>query len=218
MLAALPSISISWVDILVVCLLVVGVFRGRKRGMSEELLDIIKWTLIVGLAGLLYEPGGRWLARISVFSLLFSYIFAYVIVGLIVFSLFVFVKNKIGEKLVGSDVFGRAEYYLGMAAGAYRYFCVLLVAMAFLNARHYDAAEMAAKDKYQDYNFGTKLIPTVPDLQREVFDRSFSGRKIQDFLNVVLIRPTAATETGVGGENSLSRQRERAVDQILDKK
>ena len=164
MLAALPSLSVSWVDVLVVGLLIVGVIRGRKRGMSEELLDIFKWTFIVGLAGLLYEPGGRWLARISMFSLLFSYVFTYVVVALLIFSAFVFVKNKLCEKLVGSDVFGRGEYYLGMAAGAYRYVCVLLVAMAFLNARHYNAAEIAAKDKYQDYNFGTKLIPTLPDI------------------------------------------------------
>src|SRR6185436_16057337 len=178
-----------------------------KRGMSEELLDIVKWTLIVGVAGLLYEPGGPWLARISVFSLLFSYIAVYGAVALVIFSLFVFVKNKLGEKLVGSDVFGRAEYYLGMVAVAYRYLCVLLVAMAFLNARHYDSAEIAAKDQYQDRNFGTKLIPTVPDLQKEVFDRSLSGRVIQDYLNIVLIRPTATSEKGLAGENSINRQR-----------
>ena len=218
MLAALPNITVSWVDILVLVLLVVGVLHGRKRGMSEELLDIIKWTLIVGLAGLLYEPGGRWLARVSVFSLLFSNVCAYVLVAALIFSLFIFLKNKVGEKLVGTDVFGRAEYYLGMMAGAYRYLCVLLVALAFLNARHYNAAEIAEKDKYQDHNFGTKLIPTVPDLQKEVFDRSYSGRIVQDYLNVVLIRPTASSEKNVGGENSIGRQRERTLDQILDKK
>jgi uncharacterized membrane protein required for colicin V production len=216
--AELPNLSISWVDLLVAVLLLVGVFHGRKRGMSEELLDIIKWTLIVGLAGLLYEPGGRWLARISVFSLLFSYVCAYLLVAILIFTLFVFVKKKVGEKLVGSDVFGRAEYYLGMIAGAYRYLCIVLVAMAFLNARHYDASEIVAKDKYQDHNFGTKLIPTVPDIQKEVFDRSFVGSRVQDYLNVVLIRPTASSEKSVGGENSMSRQRERTFDQILDKK
>src|ERR1043165_456728 len=140
MLAELASLSVSWVDLLVAILLVVGILRGRKRGMAEELLDIIKWTLIVGLAGLLYEPGGRWLSHLSVFSPLFSYVFAYVIVALLIFSLFVLLKNKLGENLVGSDFSGRAESSLGRAAAAYRSFCVLLVSMPFLNARHYDAA------------------------------------------------------------------------------
>ena len=58
------SFTVGWVDLLVVILLTVGVLRGRKRGMSEELLDVIKWTLIVLVAGLLYEPGGRWLSEL----------------------------------------------------------------------------------------------------------------------------------------------------------
>ena len=217
MLAA-TSLSVSWVDLLVVGLLVVGVLHGRKRGMSEELLDIIKWSLIVGLAGLLYEPGGRWLSQISAFTLLSSYIFSYLIIAVLIFSFFVFIKRKVGEKLIGSDVFGSAEYYLGMAAGGYRYLCVLLVAMAFLNARHYNAAEIAEKDKYQDYNFGTKLIPTLPDIQKEVFDRSLSGRVAHDYLNVILIRSTASSEKGLGSGSTIVHARESAIDQILDKK
>src|SRR5881394_2125757 len=53
--------SLSWVDCAVLILLVVGLWRGRKRGMSEELLDIVKWAIIVVAAGILYEPGGRFL-------------------------------------------------------------------------------------------------------------------------------------------------------------
>ena len=218
MLAALPSLSISWVDVLVVSLLVVGVLRGRKRGMSQEVLDILKWTVIVGAAGLLYEPGGRWLAGLSAFSLLFSYVFVYVVVALLTFSIFVYVKGRLGEKLLGSDVFGSAEYYLGMAAGAYRYLCLVVVGMAFLNARYYNAAEIADKDKYQDHNFGTKLIPTLPDVQKEVFDRSLSGRAALNCFNVILIRPTAASEKAGSAQNNISRQRDRAIDQILDKR
>jgi len=37
-------------------------------------------------------------------------------------------------QIIGSDVFGNAEYYLGMCAGAVRYACVTLVVLAFLNA------------------------------------------------------------------------------------
>lgn len=216
MLAA--GLSVSWVDLLVVVLIVVGVFRGRKRGMSEELLDMIKWTLIVGFAGLLYEPGGRWLSQISVFSLLFSYVFTYALIALAIFSVFIFVKNKVGEKLVGSDVFGRGEYYLGMAAGGYRYVCVFLVALAFLNARHYTPADVAAAEKYQDYNFGSKMFPTIPDLQKAVFDKSLSGRLTHDYLNVVLIKSTSPSVKDLRGEGSVHQQRESTMDQILDKK
>jgi len=209
---------VGWVDLLIVILLVVGVLRGRKRGMSEELLDVIKWSLIVLVAGLLYEPSGRWLAQMSVFSLLASYVSAYIFIALVIFSTFALIRNKVGDKLIGSDVFGSAEYYLGMVAGAYRYMCVMLVAMAFLNARYYSPAEIDASNKYQDWNFGTTLFPTPPDIQREVFDHSLSGRATHDYLNVLLIRPTAPDDKGVGGEGSIRRQRERTITDIMDKR
>jgi uncharacterized membrane protein required for colicin V production len=216
MLAA--AFSVSWVDLLVVALLVVGVFRGRKRGMSEEMLDIIKWTLIVGFAGLLYEPGGRWLSQISVFSLLFSYVFTYALVVMLIYTTFIFIKSRVGDKLVGSDVFGRGEYYLGMAAGAYRYFCVFLVAIAFLNARHYTQADITEAQKRQDYNWGSQMFPTIPDLQQAVFDKSLTGRLAHDYLQVVLIKPTDKTEKNLNGEGSVRQQREGKIDQILDKR
>ncbi len=212
------SYLVGWVDLLVVLLLVVGVLRGRKRGMSEELLDVIKWSLIVLVAGLLYEPSGRWLSQMSVFSLLSSYIFAYVSIAVLIFSTFALIRNRIGEKLIGSDVFGSAEYYLGMVAGGYRYLCVMLVAMAFLNARYYSPTDLEAARKYQDWNFGTTIFPTPADLQREVFDNSLCGHLTQDYLNVILIHPTARDDKNIGGEGSIRRQRERTINDIMEKR
>ena len=212
------SFTVGWVDLLVVILLTVGVLRGRKRGMSEELLDVIKWTLIVLVAGLLYEPGGRWLSELSVFSLLSSYVFAYILIAVFIFATFALIRNRVGDKLIGSDVFGSSEYYLGMVAGGYRYVCVMLVAMAFLNARYYSPADIAASKKYQDWNFGTTIFPTPADVQREVFDNSLTGRAAHDYLNVLLIRPTAPDDKNVGGEGSIRRQRERRIDDIMEKR
>lgn len=207
---------VGWVDLLVVILLIVGVLRGRKRGMSEELLDIVKWSLIVLVAGLLYEPTGRWFSQLTVFSLLSSYIFAYVFIALVIIGIFALIRNRVGDKLIGSDVFGSAEYYLGMVAGCYRYLCVIIVAMAFLNARYYSPADIEASRKYQDWNFGTSIFPTGADVQREVFDRSLSGRLTQDYLNVILIRSTAPDDKNVDG--SIRRQRERAINEIMEKR
>lgn len=214
----MKSFSISWVDLLVVTLLLVGIWRGKKRGMSEELLDIIKWVLIVAVAGLLYEPSGRWLATFNVFSLLSCYVWAYLFIALTVFLTVAFIRKHVGAKLVGSDVFGRAEYYLGMAAGGFRYGCIILVGMAFLNARYYSPAEKQAKVEYQEYNFGTRMFFTLPELQDSVFDKSLSGRTTHDYLHVLLIRPTAPEDKSLSEERGMARRREGAIDQILDKK
>jgi uncharacterized membrane protein required for colicin V production len=204
--------SVSWVDLMVVVLLGVGIWRGRKRGMSEELIDIVKWALIVVIAGLLYEPSGRFLAQMtSIFSPLSCNLAAYIALAFAVIGLCAMVKKSVGDKVVGSDTFGSAEYYLGMIAGAFRYACIMLVGMAFLNARYYTPEEVAASTKYQLDNYGSSFFMTVPDLQTEVFHRSFAGRLTHEHLNVVLIRPTSGEGRDLGGEDSVSKRRERTV-------
>ena len=214
----MKSFTISWVDMLVVVLLLVGIWRGKKRGMSEELLDIIKWALIVVVAGFLYEPSGRWLATFNVFSLFACYLCAYLFIALAIYLSVAFVRQKIGAKLVGSDVFGCAEYYLGMAGGCFRYACIILVCMAFLNARYYSPEEKQAKIKYHEDNFGTQMFPTLPALQDSVFDRSLAGRTTHDYLHIMLIRPTAPGDTSLSDERAIARRREGAIDRILEKK
>lgn len=190
----MKNFGFSWVDFLVLALLLVGLVRGRQRGMTQEFFDLLKWPFIIVVAGKLYEPGGRLLAQFALFNLLPSYLFAYAVVALVVFSSFAFIRRQVGDKLTGSDVFGRGEYYLGMMAGTIRYGCVILVGMACLNARHYSPAEVQASAKYQQDNFGSSFFFSLPDMQREVFTASLSGRAAQEHLRAVFIRPTAPGE------------------------
>lgn len=211
------NFSLSWVDLFVAVLLLVGILRGRKRGMSEELLDIIKWALILVLAALFYAPLGEFLSGVSFFSLLSCYIFVYALIVLLIMLLFSMIRRSVGDKLVGSDTFGSAEYYLGMMAGLFRYACIILVGMAFLNARYYSPAEIQAKAKYQQDNFGSSFFLTLPDLQKEVFVNSLTGRMAHDYLGVAMIRPTASAEKDLGQGNSIARRREGAINDIMNK-
>lgn len=210
------AFSVSWVDLVVLILLGVGIWRGRKRGMSEELLDIVKWALIVVGAGFLYEPGGRFLAQTtSIFSPLSCYVAVYVAIALVIVMFCALIRNSVGAKLVGSDTFGAAEYYLGMVAGAFRYACIILVGMAFLNARYYTPEEIAASTKYQLDNYGSSFFLTLPDLQQEVFQRAFIGRLTHEHLNVVLIRPTSGEGKDLAGGDAIGRKRERSLTDAL---
>ena len=215
----MESFSVSWVDLMVVILLGVGLWRGRKRGMSEELLDIIKWALIVVIAGFLYEPGGRFLAQsTSIFGLLSCYLATYIAIALLVVAVIAMIRRSVGSKLVGSDAFGSAEYYLGMIAGIFRYACIIVVGMAFLNARYFTPEEVRASTKYQLDNYGSSFFLTLPDLQQEVFARSFTGKLAREYLNIVLIRPTSGDGKSLGGDDALGRKRERSVYDLLDKR
>jgi uncharacterized membrane protein required for colicin V production len=216
----MKDFSLSWVDFAVVLLLFVGLWRGRKRGMSEELLDIIKWALIVVLAGIGYQPVAQLLLSFtSVFGLLSMYVTTYMALALIITIVFSIIRKQVGAKLIGSDAFGSAEYYLGMLAGMFRYTCIMIVGMSFLHAPLYSAAEVKAKTKYQEDNFGTTFFLTVPELQRQVFKTSLAGKFVDEYLQIVLIAPTAGGGgSSLAGDDNVARARERSVNNLIDRR
>ncbi|MCX7867312.1 MAG: CvpA family protein [Limisphaera sp.] len=187
---SLPQLPFNWFDLAVVTVLLLGIWRGQKNGMSGELIPLLKWLVIVLVAGHGYEPLGRWLMANSPFGLLTCYILAYLLAALGVMAVFSLGKRLVGGKLVGSDVFGRAEYYLGMGAGMLRFACVLLAALALLNARLYTDAEIRAMQRFQREMYGSNFFPTLQTLQQEVFAASFVGPKVKQYCSSLLIRPT----------------------------
>ena len=213
----LSNFTISWVDFAVVGIIAFGVTRGRKRGMSEELLDVIKWIAILVVAGTFYLPIAMFLSESSMFSLLSCSIASYTVIILAFFLVTSFIKRQIGDKMIGSDFFGAGEYYLGMAAGGVRYMCILLVALAFMNARYYSPEELHASKVYQEANYGSEFFPTFPGLQQEVFTRSLVGTSTRNYLNLVLIQPTAPEDKGLS-RAGVVRARESAVRETLDRR
>ena len=187
----MDNLPFNFFDIFLIAVLVAGILRGRKHGMSEELLGLLKWIGILVVCALAYEPFGKFLTETSPFGLLASYIMAYLSAGLLILILFAGIKRALGGKLLGSDIFGKAEYYLGMAAGLVRFTCMLLVAMALLNARYFNPAEVKAMENFQNDVYGSNFFPTLHSLQAMVFERSFLGPWIKDNLGFLLIKPTA---------------------------
>ncbi|MCS7090570.1 MAG: CvpA family protein [Verrucomicrobiota bacterium] len=186
----LDAMPLHWFDLAVVTVLLLGIWRGQKNGMSGEALPLIKWLVIVLLAARLYEPIGRWLMANSPFGLLTCYLLGYVLSALAITALFSLGKRWLGGKLVSSDLFGKAEYYLGMGAGMVRFACVMLAGLALLNARLYTEAEIRATQRFQQDVYGSNFFPTLPMVQKEVFEGSLLGRKIREYCGDLLIRPT----------------------------
>lgn len=185
--------------------------------MSEELLDVIKWVSILVAAAFITRPAGEMLAEASVFSLLSCYIFIYTLIVIGAKVVFGMIRKRVGDKLVSSDFFGSAEYYLGMVAGAFRYLCVIIVVFAFINARYYSPEEIAADAQFQQNNFGDIRFPTWATMQNQVFNRSVSGAMARDFVPFCLI-PSTPPETKALGKDNVVRARERTVERVLDKR
>ncbi len=187
---SLDKLPINLFDFVLVAVLVIGVLRGRKNGMSEELLSLLMWLTILFLGAIVYEPAGRLLADTSPFSLLSSYVIVYVASALLVLGVFAGIKRGLGGKLLGSDIFGKAEYYLGMTSGLVRVCCMVLTALALLNARYFSAAEVKAMEAFQNDVYGSNFFPGLHSLQSSVFERSMAGPWIKDHLGFFLIKST----------------------------
>jgi uncharacterized membrane protein required for colicin V production len=184
------NLPFNWFDIAILLVVFIGLQRGRKHGMSEEIILVIKWLSIIVLGGLGYGIVGDVISDNSVFTRLSSYLMAYTIIALGITVTFLAIKKMANGKLVGSDVFGSGEYYLGMIAGVVRYTCILIFALALLNAPLYTKAERDADVKFQNDVYGSTYFPKLYSVQEAVFEKSFLGPHIHDELSFLLIKST----------------------------
>ncbi len=188
---SLDQLPINLFDLVLFCVLVGGILRGRKHGMSEEFLNLLMWLTIVFGCAVIYEPAAALIGQFTnLFSRLTCYLVAYVVGALLVVALFAGIKRLLGGKLLGSDIFGQAEYYLGMGSGLVRFSCILLALLALLNARYFSPQEVRAMEKFQDDMYGSNFFPTLHTVQATVFDKSFTGPWIKQNLGFLLIKPT----------------------------
>ncbi|HVV72565.1 MAG TPA: CvpA family protein [Verrucomicrobiae bacterium] len=185
-----PKLSVNMFDVALIVVLFLGLLRGRKHGMSEELMNVLKWLAVLLTCAFLYEPLGTFLAESSPFSLLASFLIVYITLALAILGLFALLKHRLGGKLIGSDIFGRSEYYLGMISGLVRFACILLVCMAVLNARYFSPQEVRAMQAFQNDVYGKEYFPTWHTAQSGGFENSASGSWIKDHLGFLLIKPT----------------------------
>lgn len=187
----LDQLPINLFDLVVILVLGAGLAKGRKHGMSEELLSLLTWLAILFGCAAIYEPGGQFVAAFTtMFGRLSCYLLAYIGGALLVLLMFAGIKRALGGKLLGSDIFGQAEYYLGMGAGLVRFSCILLAGLALLNARYFNPLEVRAMEKFQDDVYGSNFFPTLHSLQATVFDKSLTGPWIKQNLGFLLIKPT----------------------------
>ena len=195
--------AFNWFDMAVVLVLAFGFWRGRKRGMTKELLPTAQWLTILLGAGLGHIFVADWLTQQGIVKYCFGNNFkertaalmsGYAIIALAAYIVFTVLKRKFNPKLEGSSFFGGNEYYWGVPAGMLRYACLLLVALALLNAPFYTAADIAAQKAYNnrwygggDKDFSGDLIPSVDEVQASVFKNSIIGPFIKDNLSILLI-------------------------------
>jgi uncharacterized membrane protein required for colicin V production len=199
------NLPINWFDFVVIIVLLLGINKGRKNGMSQEMMVCLQWIAIVLVGGYFYRPVGDLLATTTtVFGRLACYITAYVGIAMVVKIVFLLIKKGSGGKLVGSNMFGRSEYYLGMFAGAIRFSCVLIAVVALLNARYYTPQEIKQAVAFQNDVYGSTFFPELYSVQQGVFKESFVGKQIKEFTPFLLIVSTPPEQKGIKRQKEFS--------------
>lgn len=202
---SLDNLPFGWFDVAFVALIVFGLFRGRRNGMTKEVLPLLFWVATVLVCGLGYELVGQAIMNFSGWGKLAAYLLGYLVLMFVLYVVYVSLKGVLLPKLTGSNFFGRAEYYMGMLSGLVRYLCIVLVALALLNARFYSAADIANANAYNQRWYGGGLkgysgdyFPTLQTVQESVFKKSLIGPFIKEYVGVLLMIksvPDSGTDT-----------------------
>lgn len=197
-------------DVLLIIVIGLGFWRGKVRGISEELLDFLQWLATVVAAGFLYGLVGDLLVQAKL-PRLWANIGGYLLVIVAVSILFGFISKRVGNKLINSDFFASWEYRLGGAAGVIRYLCMWIAALSLLSARYFDPAVVAAERKYQEKEVGVVFIPTWGMGQRMALYDCITGPYIREYFAHQLMTPVGLTHN-TPNPNSIGRQQQRALD------
>jgi uncharacterized membrane protein required for colicin V production len=190
----LDDLPFNWFDLALPAVLVCGIFRGRKNGMTKELLPTLQWLAVAVACGLGYALVGQVFINTLAWKQTASYIMGYLCIAFVIYLVFLGLKQVLEPRLTGSNFFGSNEYYLAMLSGFIRFACVLICALALLNAPYYSQADIIQKQKYNNrwYGGGEKgfsgdFIPDLQTVQESVFKNSFTGPHIKDWLGALLI-------------------------------
>jgi uncharacterized membrane protein required for colicin V production len=198
---ALNNLPVNWFDGVVVGMLIIGLFVGRKRGMSKEFLPLFKWVSLVVVCGFFHPMAAQLLVNTAQLGSVSSNIFGYLLLAAVIFIVFSIINWLVASRRTENNIFGGSEYYLGMLSGMIRFVCMVLPVVALLNAPYYTAAEIKKHDAYVKRWFGGGLysgnyFPSVHTVQEQVFTKSFLGPYVKDYLGRLLIEvapPPAAT-------------------------
>jgi uncharacterized membrane protein required for colicin V production len=211
----MKNLGFNWFDIFTVVMIGLGVFVGRRRGMSSELLDLIQWGLAIAAGAWLGDSLARFYAPNLGLGVVPSYVCSYLTITGSILLFFFLIKRFNGEKLVSADCFGPAEYYLGMIAGAIRFLCIVLFVLALLHAKPVNEQDLAAKIHAQNDSLGAIYFPPFGSIQNSIFKDSATGRLVLDYAPILLVTSDPKAGSGVEHEG-IARRREREVYETIE--
>ena len=194
----LNNLPINWFDVVFVAVMGFGLWRGRKNGMSKEVMPLFQWLTLILASGMGYTLFAPTYANTVGTGKAASDMLGYCTLALATWLVFYVLRGIFVPRLTGSNFFGGGEYYLGMVSGLIRFACMLLAALALLKAPFYTTTEIKAHNAYVQRWYGGGLysgnfFPDVNTVQEQVFKKSFTGPYVTNYLGTLLIDTAPST-------------------------
>jgi uncharacterized membrane protein required for colicin V production len=188
----------QWFDVVVIGAAALGVYRGRRHGISGELLPLLQWLSIFFMCGTFYEGAGLKLSHALHINPNVCFVIIYLLIAVLTVSLFGMVQRMVGNKLVSKDFFGDSEYYLGIAGGALHMIVIVMVGLSLLCASYVTEQELFSMQRFQRENFGGITFPTPNEMKYGALNYSVSGRLARRFVGGFFIdaRPPEPEQPG----------------------
>ena len=179
----------SWFDGVVIVLLGVGVFKGKKHGMSEELFPLMAWLAVAVGAGMLYQPVGNFLAEHVRIPRYWIMVLTYIFIAFMLHTIFTVIRKKAKDQVQKIDIFGKMEYFLGMIAGALKVACMIVVGVSLFCSKIVTEEEVKRDRAKQENDLGTTFFPTRKTAHYDIVYGSFTGDFLRNKVPNLVMQP-----------------------------
>lgn len=208
------ALSVAWFDLAALGVLAAGVVMGLRRGLSGELLPLAQWLAVFLLCGLTYEIPGVVLAPLAKIQPGIANVICYLALAAVILGGFALLRRAVGQKLLSQQQLGAWDAPLGALAGAARCACLLLVALALLNARYVSPEEEARLQTAGPGSLASAL--SVESIQHDALAGSRAGHFARAQLGGLFIKaqpPAGYFHKKIEG---LGKKMERAIDEGIE--
>src|SRR5471030_961576 len=94
------GLSFGWFDLVFVAVLAFGLFRGRRNGLSRELIPLLQWAALVVVCGLGYPTVAQLLTQHLGWGRTIADVSGYLALAMVILIFFGFLKRLFTERMV----------------------------------------------------------------------------------------------------------------------
>jgi len=183
------KLILCWFDFLVVGFLIWGAIIGKRRGMSVEALDLLKWLIILLVSSWGYTELAPLVHKIGNFNNYWVHFGSYLGIIIVLKTLLEMLKQRVGKVVIRADAFGKGEFHLGGIAGALRHLCMVIIFCSLANSTPVSEAQLKKSESDQLELLGDIFFPAQGRIRFDILYKSYTGKLIRRRLPQQMMSP-----------------------------